>query len=48
MAFLSSIIFMALFIGLALSDYGEYKPEVDAWDNSRPPQSATPATPPAP
>lgn len=47
MAFLSSIIFMALFIGLSLSDYGEYKPEVDAWDNSRTPQAVAPATPPA-
>ncbi len=45
MAFLSSIIFMALFIGLALSDYGEYKPEVDAWDSSRLPQSTTAPAP---
>lgn len=45
MAFLSSIIFMALFIGLALSDYGEYKPEVDAWDSSRSPQSTTAPAP---
>lgn len=45
MAFLSSIIFMALFIGLALSDYGEYKPEVDAWDGRNSPQSTTAPAP---
>ncbi len=39
------VISRTLFIGLALSDYGEYKPEVDAWDGRNSPQSTTAPAP---
>jgi len=47
LAFLSSVVFLALFLGLTLGDAGEYQPEIEAYDSSQAPVPpvAAPAAP---